>query len=296
MNNLKCPVCEGNQFQERYTVKDYFLSQKEFSIAACTNCGMLITLDAPRGDEMTGYYKSEDYISHSDTREGLINRIYHLVRQIMLDKKLSIIKKASGKTKGNILDIGTGTGYFLNFMKEKGWKVTGTEKSEGARNFALKRWNLDILPDEELFSFRHGSFDVITLWHVLEHLPDLHSHFRIFSSLLSEDGSLLVALPNAESYDAKHYGKYWAALDVPRHLWHFSPRQIREFGHKEGFTLENVHRMPFDAFYISIMSEKYKQSGFPFLKGIFIGKISWLASLFNKNNCSSLVYVFRKTT
>ena len=294
MAHLICPVCEKEAFRKRFTVKDHFLTLKDFTIAACVNCGMLVTADAPGEQEMADYYQSDDYISHSDNRKGLVNKTYHFVRRIMLRKKYGIIRKANGKTTGKILDIGTGTGYFLNFMKEKGWTTEGTEKNENAREFARNNWQLTVYSDNQLSSLNPGSFDAITLWHVLEHLPDLREHFRAMRSLLSKEGILVIAVPNAASFDARHYKEYWAALDVPRHLWHFTPDHIRKLGLKEGFVLTGIHRMPFDAFYISIMSEKYRQSRFPLIKGMIYGKISWLASLFDKKNCSSLVYVFKQ--
>jgi SAM-dependent methyltransferase len=294
MSSVACPVCGYHQFRLVFTAEDYFVTQEKFPVNACIKCGMLMTSGLPKEEDIAGYYKSEDYISHSDTRKGFVNRAYHLVRDIMLSEKFNIIRKNSGKGTGSVLDIGAGTGYFLKYMQQKGWNVQGVEKSQEARDFATKRWNLNILPDEELFNLPPASFDVITLWHVMEHLPNLDQHWQLISKLLKPDGVLVIALPNAGSWDAKHYGPYWAAWDVPRHLWHFTPIHLEELGKSEGFSLKNMYRMPFDGFYISIISEKYKKAAFPSIKGIFYGKISWLASLFNKRKCSSLIYIFRK--
>lgn len=294
MNSLACPVCGYHQFREAFTVRDFFVSGEDFPVKSCQKCGMLITLSLPGRDEMGRYYKSDDYISHSDTKQGMINRIYHIVRNIMLDRKLKIIQKESGKKSGNLLDIGTGTGYFLNHMKKNGWTINGTEKEESARKFAQEQWGIEVLPEDSLFSLHPAKYDVITLWHVMEHLPYPDQHWQIISKLLRPDGLLLVALPNAASYDAGHYGRFWAAWDVPRHLWHFSPKHISELGRKHGFSLKRVKRMPFDAFYISILSEKYKGSGIPVIKGIFRGKLSWMVSLIYPEKCSSLIYIFKK--
>ena len=154
---------------------------------------------------------------------------------------------------------------------------------------------MDIMPDDALFSLPPASFDLITLWHVMEHLPNIRQYWQVISRLLKPDGILIIALPNSSSWDAKHYGSYWAAWDVPRHIWHFTPKLIEKLGNREGFRLIHSKRMPFDAFYISIMSEKYKKSAYPIFKGILFGKISWLSSLLNKNRCSSLMYIFRKS-
>jgi 2-polyprenyl-3-methyl-5-hydroxy-6-metoxy-1,4-benzoquinol methylase len=295
MHSVACPVCGYHQFKMEFQVIDYFVTKEEFCIQSCIKCGMHLTADVPADSEISAYYKSEDYISHSDTRKGLVNRAYHIVRDYMLARKYTSIRRSTGKNKGTILDIGAGTGYFLHYMKKKNWEVYGTEKSVEAREFAKKHRNLDILPEDALFSLPTASFDAITLWHVMEHLPNIRQYWQIISKLLKPDGILIIALPNSGSWDAKHYGSYWAAWDVPRHLWHFTPKHIEKSGDKEGFRLIHSQRMPFDAFYISIMSEKYKKSAFPILKGIFFGKISWLSSLFNKNRCSSLMYIFRKS-
>ena len=295
MNSVACPVCGYHQFKMEFQAIDHFVTNREFRIQSCIKCGMHLTADVPGVEEISAYYKSEDYISHSDTRKGLINRVYHIIRAYMLGSKYATIKRSFGKNKGTILDIGAGTGYFLQYMKQKNWEVYGTEKSIEAREFAKSRLNMDIMPDDALFSLPPASFDLITLWHVMEHLPNIRQYWQVISRLLKPDGILIIALPNSSSWDAKHYGSYWAAWDVPRHIWHFTPKLIEKLGNREGFRLIHSKRMPFDAFYISIMSEKYKKSAYPIFKGILFGKISWLSSLLNKNRCSSLMYIFRKS-
>lgn len=295
MNSIACPVCGYHQFRHAFHARDHFVSGKDFPVNACIQCGMLITGAMPPDSELDNFYKSDAYISHSDTRHGLINQAYHLIRKFMLSRKYQLIRSQTKRQKGALLDIGAGTGYFLDYMQKKGWQVTGTEKSIEAKQYASGKWNITLLPEEQLFEFRPASFDVITLWHVMEHLPNLNQHWQVISKILKPDGILVIALPNPKSRDARHYGPYWAAWDVPRHRWHFAPRHIRELGRREGFRLKTICRMPFDAFYISIMSEQYKKTTFPLLSGFFYGKISWLASLFNKKRCSSLIYVFRKS-
>jgi 2-polyprenyl-3-methyl-5-hydroxy-6-metoxy-1,4-benzoquinol methylase len=178
-------------------------------------------------------------------------------------------------------------------MQGCGWKVKGTEKSASAREFANGQWNLELLPEEGLDSLAEHSFDAITLWHVMEHLYNPEYYWERLQKLLAQDGCLFIALPNPESRDCIHYREYWAAWDVPRHLWHFSPENIVRLAGKYGFQLQKTVRMPFDAFYVSILSEQYRKSGFPVLKGFYWGAISWLNSLFNIRRSSSLIYVFR---
>ena len=191
--------------------------------------------------------------------------------------------------------MGTGTGFFLNEMREYGWQVTGIEKSDDAREFAKSEFNLDNLPTEELFNLKEKSYDVVSLWHVLEHIHRLDENMETFSRLLKNDGKLIIAVPNHDSYDAKHYKQFWAAYDVPRHIWHFAPKQMKQFGEKHGFKLVSLHTMPFDSFYVSMLSEKYKKASLAFLKGIFYGTISWIGSLLNRGKCSSVIYVFEKS-
>jgi 2-polyprenyl-3-methyl-5-hydroxy-6-metoxy-1,4-benzoquinol methylase len=192
-----------------------------------------------------------------------------------------------------LLDIGAGTGYFLQVMLKRGWKISGTEKSDSARKFAAEKWGMQLLPEDGLGSLPENSFDAITLWHVMEHLHDLHTYWEKLAGLLKREGSLIIALPNPASADAGHYREHWAAWDVPRHLWHFSPENIKQIAEKHGFILQSTYRMPFDVFYVSILSERYKKSAFPILKGLLKGTVWWCFSLLSIEKCSSLIYVFK---
>ncbi|PIF05818.1 MAG: methyltransferase [Draconibacterium sp.] len=273
---------------------DYFVSGEKFNIKSCDNCGLKITEDAEDESTIGKYYQSEKYISHSNTSKGLVNAIYQAVRTYMLGRKRRLVEKITGLATGNILDIGAGIGFFLNEMAQHGWHVSGTEKSEAARNFASENFTLSISPVETLFEMKSGHFDVITLWHVLEHVQQLNVNFEKIKELLKPDGKLLIAVPNNTSYDAQHYKEYWAAWDVPRHLWHFGPAQMKLLGEKHKMKLKSMHTMPFDAFYVSILSEKYKKSKLALLKGFFYGKLSWWKSISKPGNCSSLIYVFER--
>lgn len=289
-----CPVCDKSEFALFLTCTDYFVSGEEFKIKLCKTCGFKITENIENEENIAHYYKSENYISHSNTTKGLVNVVYHQVRKYMLGRKRRLIKKVTALQKGHILDIGTGTGFFLNEMRKSGWQVKGIEKSEDARKFAESELNLINQPSEELFNLKDKSYDVISLWHVLEHIHQLNKYMDEFFRLLKDHGKLVIAIPNHTSYDAKHYKEFWAAYDVPRHIWHFAPDQIKLLGEKHGFKLNSLHTMPFDSFYVSMLSEKYKKSSFGLLKGVFHGKISWLTCILSKTKCSSVIYVFEK--
>lgn len=288
-----CPVCGKQDSRTEFTVTDFFVSGEVFPVIRCQNCGFRLTGKAPGPGESGRYYQSESYISHSNTRQGIVNRLYHIVRRVMLKKKAGFVKKTTGLANGTLLDIGAGTGHFLHVMQQLGWIVSGTEKDAKARNFSQEQWGIRLLPDEGLFSLPDRSFDAITLWHVLEHLYSPLDYLKKAALLLKPGGCLIIALPNPASHDARHYREYWAAWDVPRHLWHFQPENMEKLALKAGFTLRRIKRMPFDAFYVSILSEKYRGSKTALLKGLFHGKVSWLLSLASPKKCSSLMYEFR---
>jgi 2-polyprenyl-3-methyl-5-hydroxy-6-metoxy-1,4-benzoquinol methylase len=293
-NIQQCPVCGDSQFSPFLTCTDYFVSGEQFSIKQCNSCGFKITENIEDEENIGRYYQSEEYISHSNTSKGLVNSVYHAVRSYMNGRKKRLVEKATSLKTGQILDVGTGTGFFLNEMKQNGWQVTGTEKSSDARDFAKNEFNLDNLPSEKLFTLKDKSFDVITLWHVLEHIHLLNENMKTFARLLKPNGKLIIAVPNHNSTDAKHYKEFWAAYDVPRHIWHFAPKQMEILGKKHGFKMNSLHTMPFDSFYVAMLSEKYKKSKLAFFKGILYGKISWLNSIINPEKCSSVIYVFEK--
>ena len=190
--------------------------------------------------------------------------------------------------------MGAGTGFFLNEMQNHDWKVYGTEKSENARNFAKEKFNIHLNTPSDIKLFDDKQFNMITLWHVLEHIYNLNEYMEQLRRLMKDDGFLIVAVPNSNSFDARFYKRFWAAYDVPRHIWHFSPDQMKILGEKHGLKLTGIKKMPLDAFYISILSEKYKGSKIPFIKGVITGKISWLLSFFDYRKCSSLIFIFGK--
>ena len=289
-----CPVCSGSRFKKVMVCVDRQATGETFTICRCTGCGLLITKNAPVESQIGRYYDSPAYIPHSDSSKGLMNRAYHLVRRIMLFRKLRLIRHACHIKRGTLLDIGTGTGYFPAYMLHKGWTVTAIEKSEQARRFAGRHFSVEVLPTEELFRQREEEYDAITMWHVTEHIEQLNETWEQIYKSLKRTGVLIVAVPNPRSYDAGVYGKDWAAYDVPRHLWHFTPSVMQQLGAKHGFILAERHTMPFDAFYISMMSERQQKHSLALLRGFWTGLRGLAASSVKKDKSSSITYVFRK--
>ncbi|WP_294633722.1 methyltransferase domain-containing protein [uncultured Bacteroides sp.] len=297
MNKLTikvCPVCGGTHMEHAMTCIDHYASGEAFHLCRCQSCGFLFTQDFPVEAEIGRYYETPDYISHSDTKKGLMNRVYHWVRSYMLGRKARLVIREAHRKTGCLLDVGTGTGYFAATMKRRGWEVEAVEKNAQARQFAKEHFGLEVKPDTELQRFTEGSFDVITLWHVMEHLEYLNDTWDTLNTLLAERGVLIVAVPNCSSYDAKKYGALWAAYDVPRHLWHFTPATIQRIAAKHGFIWAAHLPMPFDAFYVSMLSEKYMGHSLTFFWGMLSGMRAWLSTLGRKEQSSSMIYVFRK--
>ncbi len=273
------------------TVKDYSVSGEEFQLLHNKELDMLETFPQPLAERLSEYYKSDDYISHTDTKRNLLELVYHSVRQIALKRKLKLINSFDSESK-NLLDIGCGTGDFLVTALKDNWTITGIEPDEKARQIAKSKTNNSVFEIEQLEKLKPHSFDVITLWHVLEHLPNLEMHTALFKSLLKSSGTLVIAVPNFKSYDAHYYKNFWAAYDAPRHLWHFSKITIEELFKKENLNLVKTLPMIFDAYYVSLLSEKYK-SGFmnPF-KGFWIGLRSNLKARSSKEY-SSHIYILK---
>jgi SAM-dependent methyltransferase len=286
-----CPVCGSAALQPVLEAKDFTVTGERFGIWECSACSGRFTQDVPDESHIWKYYRSREYISHSNTREGLVNRLYHLARNFSMRQKQHWIRRHTGKTAGSILDIGCGTGTFLHAMKKAGWQVTGIEPEETAREGACKLYGLDPLPAAELFTLPPGSFDAITLWHVLEHVHALHDYLKQIRLLLRPKGTLFLALPNFTSPDAQYYGEYWAAYDVPRHLYHFSPASIERLAALEGFHIRQQIPMPFDAFYVSLLSERYRHGSTRYLQGFRQGLRSYRHALRHPDKGSSIVYV-----
>ncbi|WP_343696143.1 class I SAM-dependent methyltransferase [Flavobacterium sp.] len=272
------------------TVKDHSVSQEIFDLYYDEDLDMLITSPQPDLENLGRYYESEDYISHTDNKRSIFEKAYHFVKSIALKNKLNLINSEQSQ-KGKILDIGAGTGDFLLTAKNDGWNVIGIEPSDRAKNIAKQK---GISFVEETASLENNSFDVITMWHVLEHVPNLENQINELKRLLKPTGTLIVAVPNFKSFDAKHYGEFWAAFDVPIHFWHFSKKAIKSLFEKVDMKLEKVLPMKFDSFYVSLLSEKYKTGKMNFIKAFFIGLKSNLKASGTKEY-SSHIYVLKNT-
>lgn len=267
--------------------KDYFYSKKDFTLLHDHEKDMLITEPVPLN--LANYYQSKDYISHSDSAATLIERIYHLVKTYSLKRKLGLINSLHPQ-KGTLLDIGAGTGDFLRTAKKSLWDITGVEPNPLARKNATAK---HIILSPDIKQLPNTTFDVITLWHVLEHLPNLQEQILTISKFLKKDGTLIVAVPNYKSYDAKFYKQHWAGYDVPRHLWHFSRTSIIKLFRPHNLHLIETKPMWFDSFYVSLLSEKYKYGKTNYLSAFFHGLLSNLTGLRTKEY-SSHIYILKK--
>ncbi|RYH76228.1 class I SAM-dependent methyltransferase [Flavobacteriaceae bacterium 144Ye] len=275
------------------TVKDHSVSGEDFQLVHNEELDMLETIPQPSANTLSEYYKSEDYISHTDSKRNWFEKAYHFVRGMALKRKLKLINSfpVSGKT---ILDVGCGTGDFLQTAKNNSWNVYGIEPNEKARAIANSKTRNQVFDTNTLQEFESGAFDVITLWHVLEHLPNLETEIQNLNRLLKPNGRLVIAVPNFKSYDAKHYNAFWAAYDVPRHLWHFSQTSISKLFSKHNLEIEKTLPMTFDAFYVSLLSEKYKSGSKNPLTAFWIGLQSNLKAK-RTGEYSSLIYVLKKS-
>ena len=289
-----CPICNSNDIKEQLTAKDYTVSQKQFAIWHCNACAARFTQDVPAQDAIGAYYASENYISHSDTKKGIINSLYHLVRKRTLNGKRRLVINETGVGKGTILDIGCGTGAFLQTMKEAEWNITGLEPDDVARNKAAELYNIQPREPGKLFELPVASFNAITMWHVLEHVHELHAYIKQIAALLAANGKAFIAVPNYTSKDADIYKEFWAAYDVPRHLYHFSPQSMETLLSQHGLKLVAVKPMWFDSFYVSMLSEQYKNGKGNIVKAVLNGFISNLKAWGNTRKCSSIIYVISK--
>ena len=268
-------------------VKDYSVSQETFELLYKEDLDMLITNPQPSLEKLPSYYESVNYISHTDGNKSLFEKMYQIVKSIALKNKLKLINSQSEK--GRILDIGAGVGDFLSVAKNDGWETFGTEPSEKAKAIAIKKGVSFV---DNLSQLENNSFDIITMWHVLEHVPELENQISELKRLLKPNGTILIAVPNFNSFDANYYGTFWAAFDIPIHLWHFSKTAIQKLFAVQNLDLVKVLPMKFDSFYVSLLSEKYKTGKMNYLKAFYIGlKSNWYG---NKNlEYSSHIYVIK---
>ena len=281
----ECPVCHKTEMKHYLTCEDHMKSQKQFTLTKCNNCNLIATNPRPENKDLAEYYNFESYISHSQTKKGLVNKCYHIIKSLNANRKIKLL----GKKKGAVLEIGSGTGYLLNKCKSKGWETTGIEPNAKARDNA-KKYN-DINLHDSLSAITKNSFERIMMWHVLEHVADIESLFEALKEMLKKDGKLIIAVPNPKANETKRYKEHWAAYDVPRHLYHFEKTCIKTIAERYSFQIEKIKPMWFDSFYISLLSEKIKTGKNNYIKALSTGLWSNLKAMTINGEYSSLVYV-----
>jgi 2-polyprenyl-3-methyl-5-hydroxy-6-metoxy-1,4-benzoquinol methylase len=291
LNLEKCIVCGSSQFEPFLVCKDYTVSQESFNIVSCKTCGFKFTNPRPDNSVLGSYYKAESYVSHTNSKKGIVNKLYHAVRSYTLKSKIKLV--SSYVSRGTILDYGCGTGMFLNACNISGWEVYGMEPDDNARKMASEH-GLNVFSDKAKVQnyITDKKFNAITLWHVLEHVTDMEETLSFFKSKLNPDGVLIIAVPNHVSYDAHYYKEFWAAYDVPRHLHHFDIKSMTSMLEKAGFKFHESKPMKFDSFYVSMLSEKYKTGSVNLVKAFLIGLTSNLKAK-NTNSYSSTIYIFK---
>jgi 2-polyprenyl-3-methyl-5-hydroxy-6-metoxy-1,4-benzoquinol methylase len=292
-----CPICKESNFTPLFECKDYVASGEKFPIVKCNNCTHEFTNHRPTEEECGIYYQSNNYISHSGSDKsklGITYKLYDLVRNYSIGLKLNIIKKY--QKSGELLDLGCGLGYFLNGAQKEGtFECQGADISEDAIKYVKDNFNIEVKKDSELKTFKKGQFNVITQWHVLEHVYRLEDRLQELKYLLSEKGTMFIAVPNSDSWDAKNYKEYWDGYDVPRHIHHFNKKSIKKLFHDNGFEFIKMRGMWFDAPYISMRSEYHRGNGkLGFILGATKGMYSNLKALFTGNQSSILLIIKHK--
>lgn len=288
-----CPVCGGEDLQHLLSSKDNTVSQQVFELRQCQTCKLGITTPRPADEDLHQYYLSDDYISHSNKGKTLVDKVYLIARSFTLKWKLRIVQQG-GTTPDKILDYGCGTGEFLSACKTAGWTTVGVEPSPAAREQAKTITASPVY--ESLQSVTDDNFTVITLWHVLEHVSNLDQTLSLLKSKLTENGTIFIAVPNHSSWDSQHYKEHWAGYDTPRHLWHFSRETMRTLITKNGMTVTGTIPMKLDSFYISLLSEKYKNSKSS-VTGMLKATLNGLTSnvkASKSGDYSSLIYIVKK--
>lgn len=288
-NIEQCPVCGGESQHDFLEAEDHNVSNDLFKIVECVACSFRFTNPIPTEETIGDYYKSENYVSHSGTKKGFVNRVYHIVRSRAIKQKENLAAKYS-KEKA-ILDIGCGTGDFLGYCKSLNWKTLGLEPDQSARKIALESNAIEAKDLGHLYEIEENAFDIISMWHVLEHVYNLNEDIEQYKKILKDDGTLLVAVPNCSSKDAEHYKSSWAAYDLPIHLYHFRPDNMKKLFSKHGMEVVEILPMKFDSYYISMVSEKYK--GGNIFSGFINGFKSNMTANSKNNKYSSQIYVIQ---
>ena len=285
---------DNNTLKPYLKCLDYTVSNQEFSILKDEESELLITSPRPKSEDLGSYYESESYISHTDSKHTLLDKIYQIVKKYSITKKVRLVQSfmTANASEKSVLDIGCGTGDFLEACQKKGFRISGIEPNEKAKSIAENKLNQKM--NSDIFKLSPQQFDCISMWHVLEHVPNLTDYILELKKKLKPKGVLIIAVPNHKSYDAKYYGKFWAAFDVPRHLWHFSKKSIQLLFEKNELKVIKTIPMKFDSFYVSILSEKHKTKKGNLIKAFYIGLKSNIKAMRTKEY-SSIIYIIKNS-
>jgi 2-polyprenyl-3-methyl-5-hydroxy-6-metoxy-1,4-benzoquinol methylase len=292
-----CPSCGNDSFKNMLLCIDYTYSKAAFSLVECSACNLLFTNPRPDELEIGKYYDSPEYVSHTDTNSGLLFTLYGIVKRYTLKQKRKTLEALSNDR--NLLDYGAGSGDFSNELVRNNWTVSAYEPDTNARK-KIEEKNPKINLVKDLAEVETASKSVITLWHVLEHVHRLNETIREFHRILNSDGIIVIAVPNHTSFDASYYQIDWAAYDVPRHLYHFSPATLETLMAANGFRLHETKPMWFDSYYVSLLSEKnisnsgILKTAFGWIRAFLVGSYSNIKTIVATENCSSVTYVFKK--
>lgn len=286
----RCPICDNDSTNEYMNCKDHNKSQEHFKLEKCNNCSFIFTNPRPQDEDLGQYYDFEEYVSHSETKKDLINKLYHIVRRWNVNNKVKLL----GKKKGVVLEIGSGTAEVLSKCKYKGWQIVGVEPNQKARSAAQKKHGIKLKEGLSELNLKKKSIDKIMMWHVLEHVPDINEVLNAVNKLLKNDGEFIVAMPNLRSLDAIKYKESWAGFDVPRHLSHFQKDTVNRLADKYGFEIVKTKPMWFDSFYTSMLSEKIKTGKYNYIKASIMGLRSNIKASLENGEFSSLIYIIRR--
>ena len=289
----QCPVCTGTVFTPFLECEDFTVSHEKFKLVECTACSFVFTNPRPSPAEIGRYYQSDEYISHTNSSSGIMNKVYQIARKRAISGKLKVVEEHNPSPR-TLLDYGCGTGEFLSAARQAGWVCAGLEPDAGARQQAITNHGLNIQDPSHLKSLPDGQFGAVTLWHVLEHVHDLQETVAHLYRVLSSKGVLIIAVPNRTSWDAEKYGPYWAAYDVPRHLYHFSKKPMLKLMEQAGFKTESVKPLFLDPFYIALLSGKYKNGGMNPVTAFITGIQTTSKGKSDIEKNSSLMYIFKK--
>ncbi len=287
-----CPACGSSKYEKVLTASDYLVSGESFEIMECNDCSLRFTSPIPDSNEVVNYYESDKYISHVKRVTSIFETVYKIVRKFTLCSKRKIVKRISQKKSGSVLDIGCGTGEFLKTMKQSGWEITGVEVNEEARKLADVNTNSVILTQTEFIESTQ-KYDLITLWHSFEHLHELDKYLNKIFTSLNANGVVIIAVPNYKSFDAEYYQHNWAAYDVPRHLYHFSPEAMVKLMEKFNFKLMQSKQLPFDPFYVSLLSETSVRLRRNVVKAMLVGWKSYWQGRRDSKKGSSILYILK---